>query len=278
MKKLFTLILSAIILSLCILPVFALQTGYTIPDDRQFPIVFDEADVLTSSEESALSNMLNDITNRQQCEVAVAIVKSLNGKSAQSFVNDFYDYNGYGCGTNDDGILFLISMEECDWAIRTFGIAFTVFTDAGLAYITDMVAPELSNGNYSEAFTVFAEQCDMFLTDYKTSSTVYDVGNLPKSPMSASSIIIALVIGIIIAFIATAVMKGNLKSVRSQPMASNYVRQNSFRITDNRDIFLTKKISRIPIPQSTSSGRSGGGSTTHTSSAGRSGGGASGKF
>ena len=74
-----------------------------------------------------------------------------------AYADDFYDYNGYGYGDSRDGILLLISMEERDWRISTCGYGITVFTDAGQEYISDKFLPYLSDGDYSEAFTKYAD-------------------------------------------------------------------------------------------------------------------------
>lgn len=82
------------------------------------------------------------------------------------------------------------------------------------------------------------------------------------------SVIINLVIGFVIAFIVTSVMKSSLKSVRMQPMASGYMKNDSFNITRSNDLFLYRTVSRTPRANSSSVG-----SGTRTSSSGRSHGG-----
>ena len=98
-----------------------------------------------------------------------------------NYADDFYDYNGYGYGENRDGILLLISMENRDYWISTYGYGMTAFTDAGLAYIQDQFLSDLSDGNYFESFTTFAELCDSFITQARTEKP-YDTGNLPRPP------------------------------------------------------------------------------------------------
>ena len=95
----------------------------------------DEAGLLTGSEGSDLLDQLNEISERQQVDVVVVTVDSLEGASATEYADDFYDLNGYGFGDEGDGILLLISMEERDWAISTSGFGITAFTDAGLEYL-----------------------------------------------------------------------------------------------------------------------------------------------
>ena len=88
--------------------------------------------------------------------MVVVTVNSLDGKSAQDYADDFYDYNGYGIGTDKSGILLLVSMEARDWHITTTGFGIRAITDAGLDYISDQFLPYLSDGEYLDAFETYA--------------------------------------------------------------------------------------------------------------------------
>lgn len=237
-------------------------------NDRELPLLVDDADLLTDREEKSLNSKLERISEDQECEVAIVTVYSLDGKTATEYADDFFDYNGYGYGDDDDGILLLISMEYSDWAITTYGYAITAFTDAGLDYMADEFLPYLSDGDYKEAFSRYAELCDELLIQAKSGSP-YDgrkaLGFTPR-------ILISLGVGVIFAFIITGIMKGKLKSVRFQPAAASYVRKDSLNIRVSKDLFLYTKVDRRARPKNTS------GSTTHRSSSGRSHGGSSGKF
>lgn len=237
--------------------------------------VVDFADLLSVGEEAKLNSMLDEISERQNFDVAVVTVYSLNGKTPTEFADDYYDYNGYGMGANSDGIMLVVSMEYRDWAITTCGYGITAFTDAGQEYMADIFTDYLSDGKYAKAFECFAEMSDDFVTKAKEGRT-YGVGNLPHKPLSPMMLLLSLGIGVLIAFVATGVMKSSLKTARPQPAANNYVRAGSLNITEERDIFLYNRIDKRPRPKGGSS--SGGGSSTHRSSSGRSHGGSRGKF
>lgn len=74
-----------------------------IPETRQLPRLVDRADLLSELEEEELEARLDEISERQQADVVVVTVNSLDGKSAQDYADDFYDYNGYGIGTDKSG-------------------------------------------------------------------------------------------------------------------------------------------------------------------------------
>ncbi|MGN0307554.1 MAG: TPM domain-containing protein [Lachnospiraceae bacterium] len=235
----------------------------------------DMADLLSESEEKELLSQLNEISERQKLDTVVVTVNTLDGKTPMEYADDFYDYNGYGFGEENDGILLLVSMEDRDWWISTTGYGITVFTDAGIDYIAESFLPKLSDGDYATAFMTYAQLCDEFITQAKNGPS-YDNGNLPKIPFDFGlNLIIAIVVGLVVAFITTSIMKGQLKSVRFKATATDYLKRDSMKITQSKDLFLYKNVSRSERPKESSSS---GGSSTHTSSSGSSHGGGGGKF
>jgi len=237
------------------------------------PLVYDEADILTDAEESRLLSKLETVSDKANMDVVVVTVDSIGIYSPTEYADDFYDYNGYGRGPERDGILLLISMDERDWCISACGYASTVFTDAGIDYISEQVIYYLSDGDYASAFDEFAAQCEVFAAQADASDP-FDTHNLPKEPFDVgSTLIISLVIGLVIALIYTGILKGELRSVRRQNSASVYVKNGSLSITNSKDFFLYKNVIRSARQTSSSSG-----SSAHRSSSGTLHTGRSGKF
>lgn len=258
MKKILTVLLALLITLSFAVPAFA----------EAMPRLVDQADLLTDAQEAALLSKLDTISNKHGMDVVVVTADTLEGKSPTAYADDFYDYNGY-C---EDGILLLVSMKDSDWWISTAGYGITAFTDAGIEYLGNRFVPSLSDGDYAGAFEIYANTCDEFITQAKTGDP-YDTHNLPKEPVAfLMNLGICFVIGLVIAAIATAIMKGQLKSVRSQSGAANYVKTGSLNVTHRQDLFLYRDVKRTAKPKDS------GGSSTHTSSSGRSHGGGGGKF
>ena len=258
MKKLIIMLLALLVTLSFAVPAFA----------EAMPRLVDQADLLTDAQEASLLSKLDSISNRQGMDVVVVTADTLDGKSPMAYADDFYDYNGYA----EDGILLLVSMEDSDWWISTAGYGITAFTDAGIEYLGNRFVPSLSDGDYAGAFEIFADHCDEFITQAKTGDP-YDTHNLPKEPFDfLLNLAVSFVIGLVIAAVATAVMKGKLKSVRAQAGASGYVKTGSMNVTHRQDLFLYRDVNRTAKPKDSS------GSSTHTSSSGRSHGGGGGKF
>ena len=266
-KRILTVLFALLLCMVVVIPTFAAS---------DLPRLVDNADLLSAGEESALLAKLNDISERQRADIVVVTVDTLDGKTPMDYADDFYDDKGYGYGADKDGVLLLVSMEDRDWWMSTTGYGITAITDAGIEYISDAFLSDLSDGDYADAFTTYAELCDEFFTQAK-SGQPYDIGHMPKQPFNiALNLFIALIVGFVIALIATGVMKGKLKTVRFQSAANNYVKANSMNVTESRDLYLYTHIDRRVRPKETSG--SSGGSSTHTSSSGSTHGGGGGKF
>lgn len=258
--------LSIIFLTVCLLTAFCLTAN------AASPLLTDDADLLTSAEEAALEAKLAEISARQGVDIVIVAVESTGSGNTRDFADDWFDYNDY----RKDGILLLVSLAYSDWYVSTTGYGITAVTDAGLDYMSDRFVPYMSDGDFATAFDTFAELCDSFITQAKTGDP-YDIDNMPKEPFSAGfNLVVAIVIGFVVALIATGVMKGKLKSVRQQVRADNYVTPDSLQLTHSRDLFLYSHVTKTERVQSSSSSR--GGSSTHRSSSGRSHGGGGGKF
>ena len=260
------ILLSFLSLLLLLMPI-AVKAEST--DDMYY--VKDEANLMSEEEQEELETKLSTISDYWGEDVVVLTVNSLEGKTAEAYADDYYDYNGYG----KDGILLLVSMEDRDYGISTCGYATEAFTDAGINYIENKFLDDLSAGNYEKAFSTYAKQCDKFLTQAKEGAA-YDSSNMPHEPLSSMWILISFVAGLVIALIIVACMIAKLKSVHMQAAAGNYVKDGSVDISEMRDLYLYSNITKRARPKNDNN--NGGGSSTHISSSGETHGGTSGKF
>lgn len=231
----------------------------------------DMADVLTDAEEAALLSSLDAVSERQQLDVVVVTVNDIGDKTLMEYADDYFDYNGYGFGENHDGVLLLARIADdgtyspgnC-W-ITTTGYGITAFTDDDIQYIGQQITPALKEGNFADAFSQYAALADNLITQAK-SYTPYEPGTPVKVPFNVlRSLLVAVIAGLVVAFVVTGIMKGKLKTVRSQSAASNYLKQGSMHLVDQKDMFLYSNVTRTAKPKEIDSG---GDSSTHTSSSG----------
>ena len=266
MKKRIFAITLIILLSVLSLPVNA----------SGLPRLMDSANLLTVDEEASVLAKLNEVSEKHQMDIVVVTVDGItDGRTITEFADDYFDYNGYGQGDDRDGILLAVDMGMREAWMSTSGYCITAFTDAGIDFISEEVKLDMSGGFYEYAFLDFADWCDKFITQAKT-DLPYDIGNMPEVPFEVfASLIIAVVVGVIIATVSIIVMRCQLISVKRQVSATNYKKSGSLNIVNSNEYFLYRNVNRIRRQTQSSSS---GGSRTHTSSSGRTHGGGGFKF
>ncbi len=231
------------------------STNGDIPDERTLPLVVDNADLLTDSEESKLTSKLEAITDTYKIEASILTVSDLEDKTPQAYADDFFDYNGYGYGEEKDGLLVLYkpgAEGERKLHITTHGKAIEYFTDSTIDSILYAMKDHLVAEDYYKAFEVFANNCDTTIAQASAPPSVHWVW-----------IPVCLVVGFIISSIITKILVSSLTNVKLQKNASNFVRQGSMILTDQRDVFLYRNVTKTEIPDDDDDS-----SSTHESSSG----------
>ena len=232
------------------------------------PPIIDDAGYLMQSELDELSRELDKVREKYNFEVAIYTESDMTSGSTEASADDIYDYNGYGAGENDDGIMLYICSDTREYHFTTHGEGLKYFNSNGLKYLESKVVPYLSENDYYEAFNAYIETTDELLQmakdgkpyNEKQYSTKYLIG----------VIIAALLIPLLVAWI---LMKKKLKKMKTaveNDYAANYIKPGSMRIDTSRDLFLYSRITKTERPKSSSG--------THTSSSGRTHGGRGGSF
>lgn len=272
--------------------------------------VYDNEGLFDEYDTDILNSKLADVSSTYNVDVAILTAISFDGKTAQEYADDFYDETGIGQGENKDGILLLISADERQYAISTCGYAIFAFPDAYIGDMENEFTPYLSDGDWYEACVSYIENCGFYLyealndpsgttpenfdpndfdndynNDYQpiTDDDAYDSGHMSLffNPIWFGA---AIILGLIVALIVLSAFKRGMKSVRMQQSASNYVRQDSFSLTESRDTYLYMTVTQTLKPQDDDDdihggfGSGGNFSSTHTSSSGSTHGGSSGSF
>ena len=239
--------------------------------------VVDNADLLTQTEENELSKKLQDISDELQFDVVVVTTNSTGSKTATEYADDYFDYNGYGRGSNNDGALFLVDMGDRKWAISTSGYGIEAIVDSALDDMEEEIVPYLKSGDYDGTFNEFADLTYDIVNDAKngksysnsTTSTTKNHKNI------GTNLIVAFSIGAGISLIIILVYRSKLKPVKFQKEAKEYIVPGSFNLRRSDDVFLYFNITKVPIPKNNDSDDSG---SFHSSSSGSSHGGSSGSF
>lgn len=268
-----------------------------LPARASAPKVVDDAGLLTDSEVADLEQRAQAIADQYGMDIVIVTVNSLGGKSSESFADDYFDENGYGIGPQYNGVLLLLSMEYRDWAISTCGEAIYALSDYGIQELFSQISGYLSQDIYYLAFITYLDALEVYFSAYENGSPIdgypgnYDGPGIfipgtqdeivyyePIKDLQwyTSRIGISFAIGLVVALVALLIMRHQMNTARAQHGAASYLKQETYRVGIQRDIFLYSQVNKVRKSESSSS--SGGGSSVHRSSSGRSHGGGHGKF
>ena len=138
MKKYLSFVFTVILLALTAFSCFAA--------DGRPPLVVDNANLLTSSEEYSLESYLSGVSDRLGVNIVVVTENSIGSKTPTEYADDYFDYNGYG----ENGALLLISMADRDWYVSTKG---TCIEKVNYRTVERRILSDLIGGDYYSAFT-----------------------------------------------------------------------------------------------------------------------------
>ena len=252
MKRILSLLLLLTLLSALVVSVSA-----ATPGSERF--IYDDAQLLDKNEHAILQQKLETLSRAYDTHIVVATLRSVNGGDADLLSEAFFDGKDMGYGDSRDGIMLIVMMDIREFRIVSNGEAADALTKRRIEKITDTITPALSDGDYADAFMTFADECAYYLDGHINGFPFPWVRNL------AIALIVGLVIGLIVAFS----LKAQLKSVRMQARAHNYVKANSMHLTYHSDLYLYRTVRRTRRENSNSSRSGGGGSGSRNVGGGR---------
>ena len=249
-KKLLIGFALALFVSLAVAPAAFAESG---------SYVFDEQNVLTSTEFGTLEDMGASYADDYGVGVYLLITDTMNGNYNPSsserneFARQYFLANNLGVGADKDGIIFVIAVESRDYVtVKHFAnSANDPFSDDGVDALEEEVTSYLSDNNWyggSRAYyKTVGEQLSYFAATGNQWTEPDPLGLLLKIlatlgiPAAAAG---ALVSG----------QKSAMKTAREASEASDYLDRSSFRLTASSDDFVNTTVTVAPIPKKESSG------------------------
>lgn len=222
--------------------VLVLIAGMSLSVFAKEALVIDNAGLLTEQQERDLEAKLQQIGDKYDAQLIVYTVSSANGQNIDTYVNKLYDSNQWGNGKNRDGVLLLVCMDPREYRILSNGYAGKAISEDTIDTIGGKIKPHLSDGDYAEAFSIFADQCTYYLDGY-LNGFPFNVGLF---------LVISLVIGLVAGVITANVLKKQLKTIRYRNQANDYVKPGSLRVTTSREYFLYRHVTSSPHSDSSS--------------------------
>ncbi|MBR3781594.1 MAG: TPM domain-containing protein [Clostridia bacterium] len=229
--------------------------------ERTLPLVVDQANIIPDDVETALIARCEKIAEEYEMEVAIHTTYDFGGLIAEAYADDYYDFNGYGYGENDDGMLVVYKPGEegeREIYITTHGNGSSVFfegiRDGIIADMKDYLIAE----DYEKAFNIYLDRAEEQLK--------------PGTPVIW--LFVLALVGAVVGLLITGSMTSKNKSVVAQNHAKVYTRQGSMVVTGAQDVYAYSFVDTKPKQTNSSSNDS----STHTSSSGRTHNGSGAKF
>lgn len=224
-----------------------------VPVSAQWDLLYDGEGLLSTQEAIELESAYADFAASHGITPILVTTGSFDGMSAESFAANWYDSHGYP----RDGILLLVSLSEGQWYILTNGACYEKISDWEAQSLGEQIVSGIRKGDYYTAFSVFPELVSLQMqgADAYHDDTEPQNGNDKNYPKTVA---ICMGAGLLIGLIAVGIMAAQMKTVRPQRTASNYIRSGSMQLTNSRDIFLYSHVTRTAKPKNNSSGGGGG--------------------
>lgn len=261
---------------------FASAFGQQLKEDTASSrFVLDEANILTADQRDKLEQLGNEIAEAYPCNVYAVTVNDFTDISDAGMfeaAEQYYIQNGLGSGTENNGLMLMLSMNDRDYAIVAYGsYGHMAFTDYGKNLLEDHFLDDFRDNDWFGGFSdLFTDSRD-FLEKAAAGTPVdyYPGQREPIKRFTFLSVLIGLLIGALVSLIVGGALKAKMRSVAIATTAANYLTQDGVQLTGVSDTYAYSTQTRRKIPDSNST-RSGGGGGTHINSSGFSG--HSGKF
>jgi len=239
--------------------------------------IYDFSNILSDEDEKLIYNKIVAFTKKTGMDVVILTnsIPYTEDKVNEDYASDFYDYNDFGIGDDNSGLLFLIDMDTREIYFTTTGDAISVYTDYRKNAILDKVFRYMSDEDYFEGTRVFINAILSYSSIESSEDTNYTIDNdgmIVKDNSFIVGVFIFALIGTIVIILIMAYLN---KTVHKANSSRSYLNNSTMRVNKVRDIFLGSHVSKVALPSDTGSG---GGSSTHSGSSGISHGGGGHKF
>ncbi len=214
--------------------------------------VVDNEGIMEAYDEERLEDKLKGLSKEYECDLVFVTTKSFGSRSAQEYAEYYYDSNGYGYGSDDTGIIYVLSVAKREYYICTTGDATKIFKGNRMDYLESSILRCLQNDDFDGSGMEFASISDEILYSYHSKSI--------DDQAFTTGVIISVVVGVLAGIITIIILIVKMNNARPQKNAGLYIRNGSFNLTVSRDMYLYSTVRKVAKPKNNSSsgGRSGG--------------------
>ena len=247
--------------------------------EARIDYVSDYAGLLSDAQRQDLSNLAARVSDEYNFGVFVVVVNDyksyVNGSIADFSENVFHRY-GLGRGQKEEGVLLAMSMSNRDYDIYAHGdFGNYAFTDYGKRQLADSFLDNFRDNDWEGGFRDFIENSGNMLEMARNGRPVdtWIADQAETGPrMTLGKILVSLGVGCLTGGATVSGMKRQMKTAIRQTGAANYVSLGGVKLSNKRDDFVNRSVTRQVIPRQTTGGRPGGGHYGGTTTSGSFGG------
>ena len=222
----------------------------------EYRFVYDEAMLMTTSKAAELEDLAADISLRYGCGVYIVTVWDYTeyGNSVRSAAENIFLANDFGLGSDDNGVLLLLSMADRDYALIAHGeTGNRTFTDYGKDVLSEEFLDDFRYDSWAAGFEDYLRVSEEFLSA-AAKGTPVDVAVSGADDVPPAWIMI-LLFPALIAGVSCGIMAASMKSARQKTDVNDY--RQAAQIQGRSDRFITRTVVRQKIETSSSSSSGG---------------------
>ncbi len=235
---------AAMILSILLLPVsiFASSSAPSSGTSAKLHYVTDSAGILTEEEDTSLEAQAEKTSEQYGVGVYIITVDNYEDsgyEGAYEAASGMYQVYTLGEGSERNGILLFLSMDNRKWAMFCYGKkAQYAFHSYGQEQLEDTFLDNFRENDWYGGFGNYISSCDQYLEKAEAGH--------PVRKSAGPYLLLVLAIALITAAVVVAVMVSMMKNVRIKSSADAYT-TGGLKLTVKQDRFLRTDVIRTKI-------------------------------
>lgn len=280
--------ISAIVMALTFILLFSVSSFA-----NSFNVTIDDsASLFTEEETEFINSYAIEFASENNYSVAVVTTDDAMGKSAMEYADDYYDSLIFENGWSEDGICFLIDMDNREIYVSCAGLCIDEYSDYELNSIVDSGYDCIVNEEYFKCIIAMIDEANNLASDEYFSDDYVETGDWyfaddsyyeedysyvnedyytsGYSGFEISHVIIYIVIGLVAGLITVLVIKNQYKNTGKGDEFN--AEDISLELTASNDNIISRNVITTKIPRNNNNHRPGGGGgrgvSVHRSSGG----------
>ena len=263
------------------LPIMKLAPDQWAREIKPNFFVEDEATAAQIGEEKTaeINRKAASISQEYGIDIHIIIVSDFLEYSYSNNIELFSEEisDGYRLGykNEENALLLVMSMADRDYDIYSSGFKTNeIFNPYSRSFLENAMLPHFKQNNWAEGFLAYLDECNELLEMAENGEIFEDTSTTGYSSFISNEernykleIVISLIIGLLVGLIARSGVKAAYNNqVKQESAASNYIVDNSFKLSVKNDVFTHTTSSRTYSPRSSSSSSHSGGGGSRSSS------------